>query len=136
MTSQRRGLIVGALVMAGFGMAQRAHAPHYDPAKEITIQGTVQEVLPAQRGAGTGIHLKVKWPDGILDVRIGPAWFVQQKQFTLSAGDQVEVTGVRMATNTGETLIARTIKKGESALVLRDTDGFPLWSRGKGKPKG
>jgi hypothetical protein len=136
MKFQRKVLIVGVLAMAGYAIAQRAHSRYYDPAKEITVQGTVQEVLPAQHGASAGIHLRVKWPDGILDVRIGPAWFVQQKQFTFSAGDQVEVTGVPTATNTGEALVARTVKKGGSLLVLRDTNGFPLWSGGKGKPKG
>jgi hypothetical protein len=136
MKLQRSILIVGVLATAGFAIAQRARAPYYNPAKEITVQGTVQEVLPAQRGATTGIHLKVKWPDGTLDVRIGPAWFVQQKQFTFAAGDQIEVTGVPTATSTGEALIARTVKKGESLLVLRDSNGFPMWSGGKGKPKG
>jgi hypothetical protein len=136
MRLQRTILIVGVLAMAGFAMPQRPYARYYDPAKEITVQGTVQEVLPAQRGAATGIHLKVKWPDGILEVRIGPAWFIEQKQITFAAGDQIEATGVPTATNTGEAFIARTVKKGGSLLVLRDANGFPLWSGGKGKPKG
>jgi hypothetical protein len=64
--------------MAALAIAQRrTNAPNYDPAKEITIQGTVEEVLTAQRGAMTGVHLKVRSVDKIVELRLGPAWFLE-----------------------------------------------------------
>jgi hypothetical protein len=91
---------------------QAPSAPSYDPAKEITIQGTVQEVLTAQHRGTAGIHLKVKSSDKVFDVRLGPAWFLDQKQFKFVLGDQVEVMGATISTNTGDALIAREVRKG------------------------
>jgi hypothetical protein len=46
--------------MAGVALGQRKlSAPHYDPAKEITIQGTVPEVLTVQHRGMTGIHREI-----------------------------------------------------------------------------
>jgi hypothetical protein len=54
-------LALGLAGLAAFAPAQRrSNAPNYDPAKEITIQGTVEDVITAQRGAMMGVHLTVK----------------------------------------------------------------------------
>ena len=82
----------------------------------------------------TSIHLRVKSPDEVFDVRLGPAWFLDQEQFKFVMGDQVEVTGATMSTNSGHALIAREVKKGDAVLVLRDAKGFPAWS-GLGRPR-
>jgi hypothetical protein len=117
-------------------LAQRtASAPNYDPAKEITIQGTVQEVLTAQHRGLSGIHLKGKSSDKVFHMRLGLARFLDQKQFKFATGDQVEVTDATISTNTGDALIAREVKKGDALLVLRDNRGFPVWSDCWGWPR-
>jgi hypothetical protein len=128
-------LVIGFLSVIALAMEQRRlSGPNYDPAKEITIQGTVQEVLTVQDRRMTSIHLRVKSPDEVFDVRLGPAWFLDQEQFKFVMGDQVEVTGATMSTNSGHALIAREVKKGDAVLVLRDAKGFPAWS-GLGRPR-
>jgi len=135
MKARNSVLVIGLLTMAALSNAQRrTNAPNYDPAKEITIHGTVHEVLTAQPGGITGIHLKVTSSDKIFDVRLGPAWFLEQKQFTFAVGDQIDVTGATISTKTGDALIAREVKKADSVLVLRDAKGFPTWSRGRRRP--
>src|SRR6516162_1402935 len=68
--------------MAALVPAQRrTQAPNYDPAKEITMQGSVEDVIVAQRGATTNIHLTVKAETETFDVRSRPAWFLEQKHF-------------------------------------------------------
>jgi len=104
----------------------------YDPTTETTVSGIVEEV---QNVSGTrgwhGIHLQLKTADEVLDAHIGPSWFLAQKKFEISKGDQVEVTGSKLRLDNVDTLIARTIKKGDSQLTLRNEQGIPAWSRGR-----
>jgi hypothetical protein len=121
--------------MTALAVAQRRTiAPNYDPVKEITIQGTVEEVLTAQRGTMTGVHLKVRFVDKTFDVRLGSARFLKQKQFTFAAGDRIDVTGATISTKTGDALIAREVKKSDSVLVLHDAKSFPVWSGRRVRP--
>jgi hypothetical protein len=136
MQIQKGVLVIGLLGMATVALAQRRlSGPNYDPAKEITIQGSVQEVVTLQHRGMTGIHLNVKSSDKVFDVRVGPSWFLDEKQFKFATGDQIEVTGATISTNTGAALIAREVKKGDAVLVLRDAKGFPVWSGGRGRPR-
>jgi hypothetical protein len=100
----------------------------YDAAKEITVQGAVEEVLTPQRGAMMGVHLKLKTEAESFEVRLGPAWFLEQKHFSFKKGDQISVTGATLATRTGQAIIAREVKKGGAVLELRDGNGIPRWS--------
>lgn len=128
-------LVIGLLGIATVAFAQgRLSGPNYDPAKEITIQGSVQEVVTLQHRGMTGIHLQKKSSDKVLDVRVGPSRFLGEKQFRFATGDQIEVTDATISTNTGDALIVREAKKGDAVLVLRDAKGLPAWSGGRGRP--
>ncbi len=104
----------------------------YDPATETTVTGTVEHVktVPARR-AGHGIHLLLKTSATTLDVHLGPKAFLKEKGFSVDKGDQVEVTGSKVTLKSGEALIARKIKKGDTTLILRNEQGVPMWSRSR-----
>ncbi len=107
-------------------------SPMYDPTAETTVSGVVAEVQEVSGTKGWhGIHLQVKTADEVLDVHVGPSWFLAQKKFEISKGDQVEVTGSKLRLDNVDTLIARAIKKGDSELTLRNRQGIPAWSRGR-----
>ncbi len=112
------------------GSGKRGH--NYDPKTETTIKGTVDDVqqLPG-KGAATGTHLMLKTESGTVDVHVGPTSYLAKQQFSFAKGDQIEVTGSKIGT---DTIIAREIKKDGKALTLRDTQGIPAWSRGGGSP--
>jgi len=102
----------------------------YNPATEVTLQGTVQELkqFTGPRGmVGTDVVLKTDTEN--LDVRLGPAAFLTQNKFELAKGDQIQVTASKVQLNGADILLAREVKKGEQTLTLRDAQGFPVWSR-------
>lgn len=103
----------------------------YDPATEITVKGSVENVteLTGRRG-WKGTHLILKTDAETLAVHVGPSAFLSQNQFSVAKGDQVEVTGSKVTRATGTVLIAREIKKDGKTLVLRDASGVPQWARG------
>jgi hypothetical protein len=114
--------------MKGMGMMM----PNYDPAKEVTVTGTVEEVVqqPAQgRMPMGGVHLMLKTADKTVEVHVGPNFFLNEKKVTFAKGDQVQVIGAEFEQNGTKGIIAREIKRGDTTLTLRDEKGIPKWSR-------
>ncbi len=119
------------LVPAAWGQMPMAMTRHYDPATATTLKGTVEEVSEI-RGPGNWriVRMLVKSDAETADVHVGPAAFLKEKQFALSKGEPVEVTGSKVTVNGRPLIIAREISSGGKHITLRDSDGIPLWSRG------
>ena len=81
---------------------------------------------------GKGLHVTLKTAEGTFDVHLGPASFVT-KEITAAAGDQLEIVGSKVKSDGAESIIARTVKKGDKTATLRDSRGIPLWSGGRRK---
>jgi hypothetical protein len=113
---------------AGAGRGRRM----YNPATEVTVKGTVEEVnqVTGRRG-WAGTHLTLKTDGGSLDVHLGPSSFMASKKFEIAKGDQIEVIGSKVSYQGHDGLVAREIRKGDQTLTVRDAQGIPLWSRGR-----
>jgi hypothetical protein len=103
--------------------------PRYDKTTEMTIEGTVKEVLRPDDGRGRkGMHLMIEAAEQTWTVHLGPASWVQAKGFSFAAGDAVTVFGSRIEVDGKPVLIAREVTKGDAKLELRDESGNPLWA--------
>lgn len=122
---------MAVVFFASTAMAQRKMARMYNPATEVKVNGTIEEVQQIQgRGAWSGTHLTLKTDSGTLQVHIGPSSYLSEKGFSLTKGDKVEVLGSKVTMNSKETLLAREITKDNKTLTLRNAQGIPLWSGG------
>lgn len=117
-----------ALAATPWLAAQRPMMPRYNPANEISLKGTIDEVRQVTHQRMTGVHLMVKTDAGVVTVVLGPQAFLDRSQFTVAKGDQVEITGAKSELNGAPIVIAREIKKGDQTLALRDSQGIPKWS--------
>ena len=118
-----------ASAQRGMGMGPM----HYDVATETSISGTIDEVQTMQppgrgMGGGGGIHLVFSTATGPIAVHVGPAAYVQSKEFTFAKGDALTIVGSKVTVNGEEVVLAREITKGNQRLTLRNDKGFPLWS--------
>ena len=128
---------------SGSGPGRSMRGPLYDPSTETTVKGTVKEVqqltgkpIPGSSGtmSGTcprgwsGTHLALTTDQGTLTVHVGPTAYLTSKNFSISKGDALIITGSKVQYQGSDFLIAREITKGGQVLTLRDTKGFPLWS--------
>jgi hypothetical protein len=99
--------------------------PKYDKGQEIKFKGTVSEVrdgtAPNQLTA-----IVVKAGDKITLVQLAPADYLKEIDCWVKAGDQVEVTGAKVAAAQDEVL-AREVVFGNNTMVLRDDKGTPIW---------
>jgi hypothetical protein len=110
-------------------------APGYDLSTETTMEckvDSMEEVRASDcQGCEGGIHVRTTCGNEPYDVHLGPTAFVESKKFSLVKGDEIEVTGSRVSYDGGMSLIAKTVRKGESMLELRDAQGRPLWRKGR-----
>jgi hypothetical protein len=127
------GMLQPAMMQRGRG-TQMPQAAGYDKASEVTLTGTIAEMIqPPDTG---GLHFAFKTADETIEVHLGPKSWLDSQGYTFAKGDELTIIGSRttvhdMATMTNKVaLIAREIKKGDKTMTLRDENGRPLWSGG------
>ncbi len=129
--------IVALSAVVAHGQPRQGHGtgtPSYDPKTETTITGVIQEVkeVPSP-GRGSGTHLVVKTEKDVLDIHVGPTWYLKQQKYAFVKDDQIEVIGSQVKYQGDDVIVARQIKKGSNTWTLRDVRGIPLWSGGKNR---
>ena len=103
----------------------------YDPATVETISGDVLRIdrIPSRRGTGTAVHVAVRVSSGeTVDVRLGPAWWIDGQKVRVKEKDKVEVKGSRVTIGGAPVVIAAVVNKNEKTLVLRNDAGVPAWA--------
>src|SRR5215467_7829065 len=92
-----------------------AAVPKYDPATEITVKGTVDEVRDRQCAVsgGMGAHVILKMNDGkTIEVHLAPRKFVKTYELVFNKGDEIVVTGSKVKFEDLDTIFAREVKRG------------------------
>ena len=101
----------------------------FDPETVETLKGTVEKVVVVKnKKMAEGIHLTLKTKTETIPVHLGPAWYIENQELTLAAGDTIEVRGSRVTYRDKPAIIAMEIERGDDVLVLRDDEGFPRWA--------
>lgn len=113
----------------GWGMGSQ-YQRMFNPATVETVSGTVDSIekITPMRGMHSGIHLALKTDKGIIDVHLGPEWYIERLDTKILKGDALEVKGSRVTISGKPAIIASEVKKGDSVLVLRDSNGVPAWA--------
>lgn len=124
------GQMGGMSQMGGMGgMGARM----YDTRTVETIRGDIIAIEKvAYRGSRAyGIHLLLKTAAGNVSVHLGPSWYIARQHLKLAPDEMIEVTGSRVTYEGQPIVIAAEIRKGHQSMMLRDSRGFPLWSRSR-----
>jgi hypothetical protein len=114
--------------------------PAYDAAHEITLNGTIQEVVVRQTpGSPPGTHVLVAGPEGIVDAHAGP-FLSKETKDALQAGTPIEIVGATTQMNEKSYLLARQLIIGGRTITVRSKHGFLLHEylarAGRSKPEG
>lgn len=96
-----------------------------------TISGLVIEVYqtPEKLDQTAGSHILLRTNRDMLDVHLGPEWYVDQQNFKIEPGDVLDIKGEPFTKDGTPALIAFEVKQGNNILILRDEEGLPLWRR-------
>ena len=104
--------------------------PKYNPAAEVTLKGTVDEVRDRECpvSGGMGAHVILKTNDGkTIEVHLAATSFMKNYELVFNKGDQIEVTGAKVVFEGVETIFAREVKRGNDTFAFRDKEGNPVW---------
>jgi hypothetical protein len=88
---------------------------------------SVDKITP-MKGMNYGVHAIVKTDKETISVHLGPNWYIENQDMTIAPGDRIEVKGSRIIFEGKPALIAAEVNKGDDVLMLRDSNGFPVWS--------
>lgn len=87
----------------------------------------VDKIIP-MRGMSYGIHLMLKTAKEEISVHLGPGWFFENQNMLIEKRDKIEVKGSRIIFQGKPAIIAAKVMKGKDVLILRDKNGYPVWS--------
>ena len=104
-----------------------AAPPTYDIAKEITIEGTVAEVIK-KIGPGmlAGAHVLLTTSSGAVDAHLGNYAMRGTSALRLAAGDQINVIGVMRTIQGRSVFLVRTVQARGGSYTIRNAHGIPL----------
>jgi hypothetical protein len=120
----------GMMGSGGWGMGG-SYQRLYNPKTVETITGEVVAIdsMMPMGGMSGGVHLQVRTSKNeVISVHLGPSWYLERQDISLQVKDKIQVKGSKVTIADKPALIAAEVKKGAQTLVLRDADGFPVWS--------
>jgi hypothetical protein len=99
----------------------------YDKAHEITINGTIRQVVTQTRGSGSpaGLHLLVASSRATVDAHLGP-FLTKDTQELLHSGTPVQIIGAMQTFHGKNYLLARQVIFGGRVITVRGENGFLL----------
>jgi len=96
----------------------------YDPAREVTIVGTVKEFVTHHiAGSPMGLHALISTSGQTVDAHIGPV-LSKQIQESLHVGELVQVVGVHEKVHGKDVLLVRQLIYGGHQVTVRNERGF------------
>jgi hypothetical protein len=104
----------------------------FDATHEITLQGTIKEVVPKPATAPLGLHLMVATTTGTQDVHLGSYLSKNLTENLLHANAQVIVAGSYINLGGRNVLLARQLVVGGQTIAIRNQNGFLI----RPKPEG
>ncbi len=122
------GLLPGVLMVslatpvvaepAAGSVPQRNAIAKYDATREITINGTVQQVITKHvAGSPAGMHLMVSGAQGLVDAHVGPYMSKSAKE-ALHMGLPVQIVGAMETLRGKQILIVRELGYGGQTMTM------------------
>lgn len=125
---------VGIVAAVGWGAPSPADdPPRYDTRTVVELECTVVDArIVAPPNRLSGVFLRVKVEEGVLDVYLGPVGYVMEFEEIYRKGSRVYIAGSRVRFEGSTLILARELRNGGATLYLRDRQGQPYWdARGK-----
>ena len=101
----------------------------YDENTEITLKGTIEEIISGKRGP---VIFIINYKNKPFNIVTAPKWYLYRNNIELRTGMEVEITGSKFLGRDGTFYIsARKIKftENEKTIELRDSHCKPMWRR-------
>lgn len=116
-------LLAGSLSVGQDGATHERFAAAYDAAHELTLDGTVENMLPGMPGSPAGVHVLLAGDQGAIDAHLGP-YLSDQTKAALVAGAPVHAVGSMFTVHGKAYFLVRRLTIGGRTTVLRSPHGL------------
>jgi hypothetical protein len=108
---------------------QKKHHQGRQEGAVATYSGQVEKVEQEQCSICKCVELSValKSTADTLLVRLGPKQYFDERDFSLSKGDVIEVVGITLKEKGRTVVLATEVRKGSDTVMLRGKYGRPRW---------
>jgi mono/diheme cytochrome c family protein len=107
----------------------------YQAGKRSKVAGNVltyDEIKDSEGSAG--LQLKLEVGKKVLEIQLGPQWYILQHDINLTRGAPLVVEGIRIQLGSAPpTLIAEKAIQQNKEIPLRELSGEPLWKKAERK---
>lgn len=109
----------------------------FNPKTVVGLNGTIVNVVKTSfdNRRHSGIHFMLQTADEIIEVHVGPDFYLEEQGVRFIVNDQVFVKGSRVEMSGGPIIIAMEITKEGKLIRLRTPEGKPMWA-GRGRREG
>jgi len=128
-------LIISCMFNSAYSQSGRSPGIDYNSIydlKTVEVTGgtvtSVEKVYSDKNNTNYGVHITLYSENKQVPVHLGPAWYIENQDIQISAGDYLTVIGSRVTINSDQVIIAKEITKEDKILMLRDSNGYPLWA--------
>ena len=129
MFNRRKLVLWCAVASFALPLIAKQHNRKDVPPKESTFSGMVEKV--EQRNCEicncVEITLMLKTKTDRLEVRLGPKSYLEERDFFISRGDSIDISGVQFKERGKVVVLASEVRKGGETLNLRGKFGRPAW---------
>jgi len=120
-------LLTVAEAQSGPLVSKSVRAQEYNAANEVTLSATVTAVpTRTANGAFAAKTVKLQTSAGTVDANLGRAAIRGKYALPLSAGKQMQVTGVMTTHSNAQVFLVRSVKLDGHTYTLRNEHGFAL----------
>ena len=98
----------------------------YDPAREVSLQGTVKKFTENSFDLPIGAHVLVQTASGPIDVHLGDPRLLKLNNLSITQGASIRIIGEPVTTTQGTFFLARLVQQGTQVIAVRSTHGMPL----------
>ncbi|HKL19034.1 MAG TPA: hypothetical protein VJ905_08690 [Halalkalibaculum sp.] len=132
-------LWIGGLALFTAGMAALAikrtvhglkkYRRKYNPDSVTDFSGHVVDVYYSKesRHDTRGVILFLADEEDVMEVHLGPSWYIDRQLRHIKIGEELTVTGSVIDYKNQEILVAGTLERGKSKFRFRDEEGSPYW---------
>jgi len=119
---------VGFAISRGIRSLKKYSRP-FDPENLQEATGIILEVFRAKESSydTRGIILLLDVEDEILEVHVGPTWYVEHQVRSFRTGEEVAVIGSMVSYRGEDILVVQQLEKGKKQYRFRDDEGSPYW---------
>ncbi len=113
----------------GWGPGTQYHR-YYNPQNVESITGKVVSVdkITPFKGMSYGVAVTLNTDKETIQVHLGPGWYIERLDVKIEKDDEISLKGSRTTIAGKPVIIAQEFKKKDAVFVLRDNNGYPVWS--------